>query len=691
MTKTKRKQLAALAALKFTPSESLGNTVVHQDEHCPDENSASLEVRQQRIVFWIPSDPSPRLVNPRSFGIGGSPSRKRQRSTNAGEECTSDGEEGHVYQKYSKIILKLDKCNLEKGVGTSLALNTTHVSAERAFQRRKPGARLLTKEKVLSVLKVNTNCPDSPSVQAIKRTTAEDKDELPLVSLSDDNWEKGIGFARELPPPQYSRILKPPTRKTVSYNDLVSAKPAHKLRLEQDEAITDRKILFNFTRKLATVSEKDVDPRSERTWAQDIVSHTYKRQKTRLLVDTLSQHEQTLVRAKSQVTTLQVSCNERNLRSVEKNVISESSSAVVVRVAYTESALKDLTTLKKKLSTVSGNTVVLGRAAEQSPRNDVPAISNYSDSPSNRKGNILADRPASTSKMVNVSSSSPAKATLHQGSSTFLEKPNGQTLLRTSLLRTRKRVATQAKGNNSVSTVPSTRGMKMSSLAELDDCKGLMASELGSIYSVTEVRNSESAVGESTEVPLLDESNRDHLMRHYHGSDVVTSSNNAIALNSRSRRISFLCRNAGGYLEEEDPFRGEYLHRSLKPRENFHSRMSTPSTTGSRIRGQGNVHRQLGNRDAPHAFQSYINGSKTNGRSVELIRQQGEVLRDSKSRHRCFDSRSLSLKSVGYKRINHAADMAALVQSKLNEVGGLTEWLIGGGLGCLWICFKREN
>lgn len=106
MAKTKRKRLAALGALKLTPSESLRSTLPHQDEHCPDKNSASLEVRQQRIVFWIPSDPSPRLVNPKSFRIGGTPSTEPQRSTNIKEKFTpSDHEEANIYPNNAKVTV----------------------------------------------------------------------------------------------------------------------------------------------------------------------------------------------------------------------------------------------------------------------------------------------------------------------------------------------------------------------------------------------------------------------------------------------------------------------------------------------------------------------------------------------------------------------------------------------------------
>lgn len=122
-------------------------------------------------------------------------------------------------------------------------------------------------------------------------------------------------------------------------------------------------------------------------------------------------------------------------------------------------------------------------------------------------------------------------------------------------------------------------------LVELDDCKGLMVLELGSIYSVIEVCNSESVVGESIEVLLLDEFNRDYLMCYYYGFDVVMSSNNVIVFNLRSWRISFLCRNVGGYLEEEDLFRGEYLYCFFKLRENFYFCMSIFFMIGFRIRG----------------------------------------------------------------------------------------------------------
>jgi hypothetical protein len=118
MVKTKRKQLAALAALKVTsPESSRKPTEEHQDddglhpalnEGPSDKSSGSLEIRQQRIIFWIPPlDPSPRLVNSRSFRISGTPSRKRKllSSVNEEEKTSSDAEDGHVYKKYAKVII----------------------------------------------------------------------------------------------------------------------------------------------------------------------------------------------------------------------------------------------------------------------------------------------------------------------------------------------------------------------------------------------------------------------------------------------------------------------------------------------------------------------------------------------------------------------------------------------------------
>ncbi|XP_024389761.1 uncharacterized protein [Physcomitrium patens] len=704
MAKTKRKQLAALAGLDLTSSETPKNIAGgHQDGHCPDKNSASLEVRQQRIIFWIPpSDPSPRLASSRSFRVSGAVSRKRKRSNNDGEEySSSDGEEGHVYQKYAKIILKLDKRNLEKGVDALPPSNASPLNAGRAYQRRKPGTRILTKEKMLSALTVNDNSPASPSVQVCKKTTAEEKDEHLPGSLSADVGENANGFAsgdtiaRESSSSQYSRRLSLRTRKPVSYSDLVYAKPApQKLRNEQDEAITNRKMILNPTTKFVIASEKEADPTLGTTGTQQITSPASKRRKSKLLRDTRPQHEKTLVRADAQVTALEVADNKRKLRSVEEmtNDISESLSGGGVRGASAESASKKETAPKKKPSKFARSMTVIGIGTEQSPTNDSLELARFADSPSHREGKTVADRSTLPSKMINNASSPVVKAKLLRRSSAALEKQDELAPLHTSVLRIRKRVLTPVKGKNSASTALFTKKMKASSLAALDNCKATMVSGLGSVPSSTEARSSESGA----RVPLLHGSTRDHLMHHHHESDVVTSSNNAMALNSRSRRISFLGRNAGGFMEEEDPLKRAYLQRSLMSKEFAHSHANNVTTSGSRIRDHDNGCSRLGARVASHSFRNHVNGYnvkgfKTNRHSVELIKQQYKVSRDSKSRRGGLGCRLLSLKPSGFKRINPSVDLAAVIRSKLEEVGGLTEWLISGGLGVFVDLFQERK
>lgn len=113
MAKTKRKQLAALAALKVTSPESSRKSAEDpQDGLYPalnerpiDNSSGSPEIRQQRIIFWIPPlEPSPRLVNSRNFRISGTPRKRRLSSVNDEEKSSSEGEDGHVYKKYAKVI-----------------------------------------------------------------------------------------------------------------------------------------------------------------------------------------------------------------------------------------------------------------------------------------------------------------------------------------------------------------------------------------------------------------------------------------------------------------------------------------------------------------------------------------------------------------------------------------------------------
>lgn len=117
MAKTKRKQLAALAAIKVGfPASNGVKTKSFQDLHNQAstketlkdtciENSPSPEVRQQRIIIWIPSsDPRPSLVSVRKRAKIGTPTRKRKRSNDKGEgKSSSDTDAGRVYQKVAKV------------------------------------------------------------------------------------------------------------------------------------------------------------------------------------------------------------------------------------------------------------------------------------------------------------------------------------------------------------------------------------------------------------------------------------------------------------------------------------------------------------------------------------------------------------------------------------------------------------
>lgn len=117
MAKTKRKQLAALAAIKFDlPVRESEPTNDYQNEQTPSFNghksteySPEPEVRQQRVIIWIPStEPRPQaqasgnktLRSTMNITSG----RKRKRSNDKGKEKASvDADEGRVYQNYAKV------------------------------------------------------------------------------------------------------------------------------------------------------------------------------------------------------------------------------------------------------------------------------------------------------------------------------------------------------------------------------------------------------------------------------------------------------------------------------------------------------------------------------------------------------------------------------------------------------------
>lgn len=111
------------------------------------------------------------------------------------------------------------------------------------------------------------------------------------------------------------------------------------------------------------------------------------------------------------------------------------------------------------------------------------------------------------------------------------------------------------KGKNSVFIVLFIKKMKVLLLVVLDNCKVMMVLGLGSVFSLIEVCSSESGV----RVLLLYGFIRDYLMYYYYEFDVVISSNNVMVFNLRSRRISFLGRNVGGFMEEEDLLKRVYL------------------------------------------------------------------------------------------------------------------------------------
>lgn len=730
MAKTKRKQLAALAALKATsPESSRKPREGHQDGNDPafneqpnDKRSGSLEIRQQRIIFWIPPlDPSPRLVNSRSFRISGTPSRKRKLSSvNEEEKSSSDAEDGHVYKKYAKIILKLDSWNSEKNVDPPPPvdvppLDASPVYAEKAYQRRKPVSRVLCKERVLSVLTDNRNLPASSSVPASKKTRFVDKHQHSL-SAGDggnaNNLAAGDTITRE-PSSPFSRRLGLRTRKTVSLRDLVSDKSGRQeLSSEQD-----------------TVSSRN---------PEKIASLISRRQKTKSLKDTVPQHSPTS--AGLDVTSHPE--DQRKLRSAEKVRIDPGLSAAGLRVQVSKGS-----ELKRKLKAATRNTTALGtqKITTQATHDDLE-LASHSDSPSYRDGVMSVGRPSSK---INNSSSRVSKVKLLRRAS----DSQGRVLsLPTPVARIRKRALTRTLGRRTSSA------LETASVQEVDALDDYRPDAAVPIALIDPVWN---RITTGAGVPSVDEPNEQH-----HGSDVVTSSNNA-PLNSRSRRISFLGKHAGSAEKDltrvnlgSDLRRGKYTShvnsvttsgRANADGNNQSGAKSAEVATSSHYQNGGNghignnqlrpksgaavipLHHQNGDSGqngsnqlrlmsggAATSLHHYNGGNgyignnllkaKPGGAATSLHHQNGNT--QSRANlggtavslyHRNGDNGHIELIRQGGgkqikpqsrllgSRVRNHDDVTAMVRSKLDEVGGLTEWLIGGGLGVFVDLFQERK
>ncbi|CAM6056451.1 unnamed protein product [Sphagnum tenellum] len=129
MAKTKRKQLAALAAV----NESIPVTTTDGENHKMDpptaeqsrcsrkttlrEHSPETEVRHQRVIIWIP----PAIPTSRSEAstnviaqvlTNGTPSRKRNR--NSDKSKAAGNERGRINKSFSKVIFKVGNWREEK-------------------------------------------------------------------------------------------------------------------------------------------------------------------------------------------------------------------------------------------------------------------------------------------------------------------------------------------------------------------------------------------------------------------------------------------------------------------------------------------------------------------------------------------------------------------------------------------------
>lgn len=699
MAKTKRKQLAALAALKVTsPGSSRKSAEDPQDGLYPalnerpiDNRSGSPEIRQQRIIFWIPPlEPSPRLVNSRNFRISGTPRKRRLSSVNDEEKSSSDGEDGHVYKKYAKIILKLDSWNSNKNVDATHPidvppLDSPPVYAEKAYQRRKPHSRTQSKGRVLSLLTDNGNHYASTSLPANKNSETVDVDH----SRSDGENPAGD---RE-PSSQYSRRSGLRARKTALHGDLVSFEPgSQQVRPDQGGTTSRRKSVINSPRKLVSASQKDGDAHLEKT--QEVASLIYRRQKTKSLKDTVPQLTPTSGRLDE---------GQRKLRSAEK-----------LRMDPEAGLSAQVSELNRTSKEATRNTT-----APTEPTSDDVELAAHADSPGSRKRVMSLDRPSS--KTNNFSSRGGKLKSQRRASGGLLSLQKPVARIRKKALARRASMALVQK------------------LAALDDYR------LDSAVPVAAI----DPVWNRVVAPSIDEPNELH-----NGSDVVTSSNNA-ALNSRSRRVSFQGRQAGTTLEElkrvnlgSDARRGtptpkakstsqsrvktSLSHQNGDDGRNHsggahqnggrgQSQLKTNGSTSLRHQNGDTGHNQLGIKYGEGSTSlrhesgdnGHISRVKSGGATTSLQHESGDNghigrhrngdnadvgtnplrARSSLQHHKGrfeFIRQQMKVQSRQKPRRSHE-DVAAMVRSKLDEVGGLTEWLIGGGLGVFVDLFQEQK
>jgi hypothetical protein len=111
MAKTKHKQLAALAAIKEIVLVTHGEHMMDPEEGCSSkptlrEHSPEIEVKQQRVIIWIPSaNPSSRS-EASTNGIAevltiGASSRKGKHLGDKG--LASGNERGKIDKIFSKV------------------------------------------------------------------------------------------------------------------------------------------------------------------------------------------------------------------------------------------------------------------------------------------------------------------------------------------------------------------------------------------------------------------------------------------------------------------------------------------------------------------------------------------------------------------------------------------------------------
>lgn len=579
-----------------------------------------------------------------------------------------------------QIILKLDSWKSNKNVDATHPLDvppldSPPVYAEKAYQRRKPHSRTQSKERVLSLLTDNGNHFASTSLPANKNSETVD------VDHSRSDGENAAGD-RE-PSLQYSRRSSLRARKTAFHGDLVSFEPgSQQVRPDQGGTTSRRKSVINSPRKLVSASQKDVDAHPEKT--QEVASLIYRRQKTKSLKDTVPQLTPISGRLDE---------DQRKLRSTEK-----------IRMDPEAGLSAQVSELNRTSKEATRNTT-----APTEPTSDNVELAAHADSPGSRKRVMSLDRPSSKTNNFSSRGSKLKSQRRASGGVLTLQKP---------VARIRKRALARRASMALVQKLAALDDYRLDSavpVAAIDPVWNRVVAP--SVDEPNEPHNGSDVVTSSNNAALNSRSRRvsfqgrqagtteEELKRVNLGSDVRRGTPTPKAKSTSQSRVKTSTSLPHQNGDDGRNHSGEAHQNGGRG----HSQLKTKGSTSLRHQSGGTGHNQLrtkygeGSTSLRHESgdNGHISRVKSGGATTSLQHESGENghigrhrngdnadvgtnqlrARSSLHHHRGrveFIRQQMKVQFRQKPRRSHE-DVAAMVRSKLDEVGGLTEWLIGGG------------